>query len=68
MKKMLKSCPFCGNKKAVEIINDADTEEELNFFCIEEFKLYYHIICNAYQGGCSVSSGFFPTKGKAIEA
>lgn len=65
--KKLKPCPFCGNKKAVEIIDSADTEE-VDFFCVEKVESDYHIICNVSKGGCGASSGYADTKDEAIKA
>ena len=68
----LKRCPFCGNIKDLQVMD----ENEVEYLCPEDSrytsKPYYAVICavnmsHRTKGGCGASGGYESTKELAIE-
>ena len=70
----LKLCPFCG--KNVAIISDVQDCELCSNFEEQncpQFEDIGHcnmklVCCNAQQGGCGASTGWYATEQEAVEA
>lgn len=62
----LKACPFCGKDVAIVTscvgIEGCENFEECNH------DGYSCVVCNAQNGGCGASGGYYPSDDKAIEA
>ena len=69
----LKPCPFCGGEN-IEFCTCKELEDCANYEKCQSISfgdlqfMFYIIVCNKNKGGCGASSGYYPTKEKAIEA
>lgn len=64
----LKPCPFCGRVKPflgrLTEIETVDANHPDYDLLNEQFA----VVCDAQNGGCGTTSGFFASKNKACEA
>ena len=76
----MKPCPFCGDTDAISIETAKSCEECAHFedaekcpayapfWSDEDHCPYIAVICSFSNGGCGASSGWYPTREKAIMA